>query len=75
MDYNSIAAIVFILFMLVFLYIERKKIDLQRIFFPILYFAMYKTKVGLKTMDRGAKTFPKLLKTISFLGVIIVART
>ena len=71
MDYNSIAAIVFILFILVFLYIERKKIDLQRIFFPILYFAMYKTKAGLKTMDRGAKAFPKILKTISFLGVII----
>jgi len=71
MDYNSIAAIVFILFMLVFLYIERKKIDLQRIFFPILYFAMYKTKVGLKLMDKGAKAMPKLLKTISFLGVII----
>ncbi|MBW2994071.1 site-2 protease family protein [Candidatus Woesearchaeota archaeon] len=71
MEYNSIAAIVFILFMLLFLYLERKKIELQKIFFPLLYFAMYKTKLGLKLMDKGAKTLPKLLKTVSFLGVII----
>lgn len=71
MDYQSIAAIVFVLFMLLFLYFERKKIELQKIFFPILYFAMYKTKIGLKSMDKWAKVMPRLLKTVSFLGVII----
>ena len=57
--------------MLLFLYFERKKIELQKIFFPVLYFAMYKTKIGLKSMDKWAKVMPRLLKTISFLGVVI----
>ncbi|GAG01602.1 unnamed protein product, partial [marine sediment metagenome] len=35
--------------MLLFLIIKRKKIRVQKILlFPLLYFAMYRTKVGLK---------------------------
>lgn len=71
MDYQGIAAIVFIILMVLFLYIKRKKIQIQRIFFPVLYFVMYKTKAGLKSMDFAAKRFPNVLKGLSFLGVLI----
>ncbi len=71
MDYNGIAAIVFIILMIVFLYLERHKIKIQKIFFPVLYFVMYKTKIGLKSMDYAAKKLPTALKGLSFLGVLI----
>lgn len=71
MDYNGIAAIVFIILMVVFLYLKRHKIKMQKIFFPILYFVMYKTKVGLKSMDFVAKRIPTALHGLSFLGVLI----
>jgi len=71
MDYNGIAAIIFIILMVIFLYLERKKVKIQRIFFPVLYFVMYKSKVGLKSMDLAAKRVPSLLKGLSFLGVLI----
>ena len=57
--------------MIVFLYLERHKIKIQKIFFPVLYFVMYKTKIGLKSMDYAAKKLPTALKGLSFLGVLI----
>ena len=71
MDYNAIAALVCIVLMVVFLYFERRRIKLQRILFPVLYFVMYKTKIGLKSMDSWAKRLPRFFKTLSFLGVVI----
>lgn len=71
MDYNGIAAIVFVLLMVVFLYLKRRKIKIQRIFFPVLYFVMYKTKIGLKSMDFAARKLPTPFKGLSFLGVLV----
>ena len=57
--------------MLLFLYVNRKKIIIQKIFYPFLYFAMYKTKIGLELMDRMAKKHPKLLKYLAYSGIVI----
>jgi len=56
---------------LLFLYANKKKIVIQKILFPFLYFAMYRTKFGLKLMDRMAKKHPKLLKYLAYAGIII----
>lgn len=56
---------------MLFLYANRKKIVIQKILFPFLYFAMYRTKLGLKLMDRMAKKHPKLLKYLAYAGIII----
>ncbi len=56
---------------MLFLYINRKKIIIQKIFYPFLYFAMYKTKIGLELMDRMAKKHPKLLKYLAYSGIVI----
>jgi len=57
--------------MLLFLYAKRKKIVIQRILFPFLYFAMYRTKLGLKSMNKIAKKHPKLLKYLAYAGIIV----
>jgi membrane-associated protease RseP (regulator of RpoE activity) len=58
---------------------SKKRTEVQKILFPFLYFILYRTKVGLKAMDRIAKKCPKLLNviayisiTISFLGMIFI---
>ena len=71
MDIQTICAFIFIGCMLLFLYINRKKIIIQKIFYPFLYFAMYKTKIGLELMDRMAKKHPKLLKYLAYSGIVI----
>ena len=71
MDIQTICAFIFMGCMLLFLYVNRKKIIIQKIFYPFLYFSMYKTKIGLKLMDRMAKKHPKFLKYLAYAGVAV----
>ena len=71
MDFQGIAAILFILLLTIFLIVKRKKIELQKILFPVLYFAMYKTKLGLRFMDSFAQKFKKPLYYLSFVAIFI----
>ncbi len=56
---------------MLFLYSKRKKIVIQKILFPFLYFSMYKTKLGLKSMDNMAKKHPKFLRYLAYVGIAI----
>jgi hypothetical protein len=48
----------------VFLLIKRKKVELHKLLFPLIYLIMYKTKWGLKSMDKFAKKISKRTKNI-----------
>ena len=71
MDVQTIAAIVFIILLSYFLYVKRKKLVVQKIAGPFLYFVLYKTKKGLKFMDRTAKKFSTTIKYLGYAGIII----
>ncbi len=71
MDFQNISTIVFIFLMLFFLILKRKKITLQKIIFPIIYFAMYRTRMGLKFMNKFSKKFPKTLKYVSYVSITL----
>jgi len=69
MDFQSIAAIVFILGMFLLFLKYKNQFNIQKIFYPLIYFAMYKTKIGLKAMDRISKTAPRFLEYLGYFGV------
>lgn len=69
MNIQYISAIIFILLMFVFVLIKRKNITLQKIAFPLLYLAMYKTKLGIKFMENFAGRFSKPLKYVGHFAV------
>jgi len=71
MDFQTIAAIIFIFLMFIFLILKKKKITIQKIMFPVVYFALYRTKLGIKFMDKFAKRFPKALKALSYISISI----
>lgn len=71
MNFELIATIVFILILSIFLYIKRKKVEIQKIFFPFVYLILLKTKLGLKLMDSISKKHPKLLKILSNIGIVV----
>lgn len=71
MDIQLIGAIIFFILMTIFLIVKRKNIHIQKIFFPILYFAMYKTQIGVKGMDSFAKRFKKPLHWLSYISIAI----
>ena len=68
---QSAAAIVFLISLLSFFLIKRAQFTIQKIFGPVLYFGMYKTKLGLKSMDGLAKKFPRTIKVAGYIGVVL----
>lgn len=71
MDFQSIAAIAFIALLTITLYVERKKVILQKMLFPFLYAIIYRTTVGLASMERLAKKLPRLLRWAASVGVVV----
>jgi len=70
-DAQTVAAIIFILALALFLFLERKKLALQKIAFPLLYFLMYRSKNGLSVMDSFAKRFERPIKWAAYAGIVI----
>ncbi len=80
MNYEYVALAIFVLFLVIFLAIKRRNLETEKIFFPVLYLLLYRTKVGLKFMNGVAKKYNKLMKKIGsvaiwvcFFGMITIA--
>ncbi|MBI4141368.1 site-2 protease family protein [Candidatus Woesearchaeota archaeon] len=71
MDVQSILAIIFVIVLTLFLYLKRDKLVIQKILWPVFYFLMYRTKLGLKWMDIIANRFGRAIRFVSIFGVII----
>lgn len=70
MSTETIAAILFLVFLTLFLIKNRKKLVIQKAVWPLLYIAMYKTKLGLRQMNSLARNHPRLIRILSNLGVV-----
>lgn len=80
MDYEVVATIIFIVVLGIFLWIKRKNLVVQRIFFPVFYMILYRSKIGLKWMDTLAAKYREAIKLfgycsigIGFLGMVYVS--
>ena len=70
LDFQTIAAIVFLALLSLFVYVKRKNLHTHGLF-PLLYFSMYRTQIGLRLMDRLAGKFNKTLKFLGYAGILI----
>jgi len=61
MDIQIIAAIAFVLFLIFFLFIKRKNIQVQKILFPIFYLILYRSNFGIKFMDRFSQKYRQII--------------
>jgi membrane-associated protease RseP (regulator of RpoE activity) len=71
MDVQSIAGIVFLIMLAITLYVTRKKLTLQKIFFPFLYVVMYRTQLGIKSMEKLARKLPGTIKYLGYAGIAV----
>jgi membrane-associated protease RseP (regulator of RpoE activity) len=53
------------------MFLNKKRVKVEKILFPIIYMVLYRTKVGLKLMDTIAKRHPTLVGIFAFLSVVI----
>ncbi|MBI5393293.1 site-2 protease family protein [Candidatus Woesearchaeota archaeon] len=68
-DVEIILAILFVVILGIVLIINRKKLEVQKVLFPIIYIIMYRTKLGLKLMDTIANKYRSLAQFFGFISV------
>ena len=71
LDFQTIAAIVFLIALTIFVYLKRKNLDTKQLIPYVLYFSMYKTTLGLKLMDSVARKYRKFVLYIGYAGILI----
>jgi len=71
MNFESIAAVLFLVILSLVVFFNRKKLGIQKLLFPVFYFVMYRTKFGLKAMDSFAMRFKRILKPLGYLVIFI----
>ncbi len=69
MNYELIALIAFVALVTIFLVVKRKKVEVEKLVPYVFYFVLYKTKVGLKLMDRISKR-EKLMKAFEWAAIV-----
>ncbi len=70
MNISNILMIGFLIALSLTILIFRKRFVFQS-FGKILYFGMYKTKIGLKLMDRWSKKYPRILTRLCYLSIVV----
>lgn len=71
LNFESYAAFAFVVILGILVYVYREKLVIQKVLFPLLYIVMLRTKVGLPLMDKVAKRFPRVLKWVGYIGVVL----
>jgi len=71
MNIENIAAIIFLVLLALLVVWQRKKLTFQKIFFPVIYFVMWKTKIGLNFMNSFAAMFRKQLNYLSYVIIFV----
>ncbi len=70
MDFQYVLLILFVILMLIFIWFERRNIQIQG-FVPLLYFVMWRTQKGLSLMDRIARCAPRFWTWFFGIGIIV----
>ena len=80
LNFDVISAVIFILVMALLIIKNKKKIQLQKIIFPLIYALLWRTKIGLNFMERAANKYREIIKLIGycmvgfgFVGLIYVS--
>ncbi|MBR9677426.1 hypothetical protein GOV04_04755 [Candidatus Woesearchaeota archaeon] len=68
---ESLFVIIFLIFLGYLLFVNRKKLELLKPIFPLLYVVLWRTKAGLKAMDFLAKKYPKSVRFFGYTSMVI----
>lgn len=71
---DILTLLIFVLILSLVLYRNRKKAELQKIIFPALYMVVFRTKFGLKFVDRFTKKHSELIKFLGYscIGISVI---
>lgn len=62
---------IIVLFILFFLFRNKRNVEVQKFLFPLFYFVMYRTRLGLNLMDRLSKFLPGFQRFFFSCGYVL----
>jgi len=68
-DIQWISLIIFVAVLTIVVIKKRKKLELQKMIFPVLYAGLYRTNFGLKFINKCAKKHREWIKLIGYIGI------
>jgi membrane-associated protease RseP (regulator of RpoE activity) len=66
---DVISAVLFVLLLGAFLIRNRARIAVQKIIWPLFYIVMYRTKIGLATMERWSTKYRETIKLFGYFSI------
>lgn len=69
-DWNTIGAVAFTIFVLIFCIAKRKRFKVEGKF-PFFYFLLYRTQIGISLMDKIAKRWPRFWGFFGWVSIVV----
>jgi len=69
MNFQEISLVTFIILLTLTIIFKRKKIEIQRMLFPLLYAGLYRSNFGLKWMDRISSKYREWVILFGYIGI------
>lgn len=69
LSFQEISLIIFLLLLISAIFIYRKKMDFQRMLFPLFYAGLFRTGFGLKWMDRFSNRYKEWIILSGYIGI------
>ena len=69
LDFQWISLIIFVIVLSIIIVRHRKKLELQKMLFPVLYAGLYRTNFGLKFINKISKKYKELIKLLGYIGI------
>ena len=71
MNVETILIIIFVLVLFLLVFLKRKSMQIQKVFFPLIYVLVWRGKWGIKKMEVFAEKFRKPLKWIGYVSIVL----
>ncbi|MBI2667215.1 site-2 protease family protein [Candidatus Woesearchaeota archaeon] len=71
LNIDYILLIIFGLILVIIMYINRHRVKMEKFLFPLFYIVMYRTKLGLISMDKYSKKYPRFLNFVGITSIIV----
>jgi len=68
---DFIFLIIFGFILLIVMLIHKKRVKVMKFLFPLFYLVMYRTKLGIPSMDKYARKHPRFFQIFSFIGIVL----
>lgn len=69
MDLQISIAILFIVALGIFLFLKRKELVLQKVLFPAVYLILYRTKIGIRLMDKMSSKYREYVRLFGYMSI------